>query len=133
MNIDDNEKFCSLLKRADILWRKFKDKEALDYAQQAAMLDNDNVCALFTLARTQWSLEDYASALFNFEAILRNNGRCTSCYSISGRSLYSVKTDANYYIADCLYHLFSHCHGLDIVLRVALRRQSNGYGCKYAN
>ena len=26
-----------------------------------------------------------------------------------------------------------HCHGLDIVLRVALRRQSNGYGCKYAN
>ena len=106
MNIDDNEKFCSLLKRADILWRKFKDKEALDYAQQAAMLDNDNVFALFILARTQWSLEDYASALLNFEAILRNNGRCTSCYSISGRSLYSVKTDANYYIADCLYHLF---------------------------
>ena len=58
MNIDDNEKFCALLKRADILWRKFKDKEALDYAQQAAMLDNDNVFALFILARTQWSLED---------------------------------------------------------------------------
>lgn len=104
--VEDNQKFCSLLKRADILWRKFKDKEALDYAQQAVMLDNDNVFALFILARTQWSLEDYASALLNFEVILRNNGRCTSCYSISGRSLYSVKTDANYYIADCLYHLF---------------------------
>lgn len=106
MNIDDNEKFCSLLKRADILWRKFKDKEALDYAKQAVMLDKDNIFALFILARIQWSLEDYASALLNFEAILQNDSCSTSCCSIAGRSLYSVKTDADYYIADCLYHLF---------------------------
>lgn len=106
MKNDDNEKFCSLLKRADILWRKFKDKEALDYAKQAVMLDKDNIFALFILARIQWSLEDYASALLNFEAILQNDSCSTSCCSIAGRSLYSVKTDADYYIADCLYHLF---------------------------
>lgn len=62
-NVENNEKFCSLVTKAYALWHKFKDKEALDYATEAIRLENDNIFALFIHGRILWSLEDYASAL----------------------------------------------------------------------
>lgn len=105
-NVENNEKFCSLVTKAYALWHKFKDKEALDYATEAIRLENDNIFALFIHGRILWSLEDYASALLNFETVLRNNCCHKTCHSMLGRSIHSIKTDANYYVADCLYHLF---------------------------
>ena len=104
--VESPEDVYALTQLANVLWNRFKDEDALNYADKAKEISPINPLLNFTRGRILWSLEKYEQSMEEWDILLSTTEMevAKNGYGIGWAK--SVINDSRYYKADCLYHLF---------------------------
>lgn len=100
------EDVYALTQLANVLWNRYKDEDALSYADKAKDISPINPLLNYTRGRILWSLERYEQSVEEWDILLsmKEMDVAKNGYGIGWAK--SVINDSRYYKADCLYHLF---------------------------
>ena len=100
------EDVYTLTQLANVLWNRYKDEDALNYADKAKDISPINPLVNYTRGRILWSLERYEQSVEEWDILLSMTEMdvAKNGYGIGWAK--SVINDSRYYKADCLYHLF---------------------------
>lgn len=120
-----------LTQLANVLWNRYKDQEALYYADEAKELSPTNPLLMYTRARILWSLEKYEPSISEWDQILamKELDVANKGYGIGWAK--SVMNDARFYKADCLFHLYRDEEALPIMTE-HLQCRGRGIECDFS-
>jgi predicted Zn-dependent protease len=109
---------CYILTQlANVLWNRYKDQDALCYADKAKELSPTNPLLMFTRGRILWSLEKYEPSILEWDQILNMKELDIAENEYGIRWAKSIINDARYYKANCLYHLYRDKEALPIMTK----------------
>lgn len=104
-----------LTQLANVLWNRYKDEDALYYADKARELSPVYPLLNYTRGRILRSLERYELSIVEWNIIqsMTENDVAKNGYGIGWSK--SVINDSRYYKADCLYHLYKDKEALALM------------------
>ncbi|MCH4155358.1 MAG: hypothetical protein LKF31_03545 [Muribaculaceae bacterium] len=121
--IESPENCYLLTQLANVLWYRHKDKEALNYADKAKLIDPTDPFLLFTRGRILWALEKYESSMVEWDMILSTSEPDIVKNGYCGSWAKSIINDARYYKANCLFCLYHDVDALPLITEHLKHRQ----------
>lgn len=114
-----------LIQMANVLWCRFKEHEALTYADKATVISPGNMLAAFAKGRILWTLKEYKKSMDIWNLILNEFDR-SSVYNKGNTTLpQSIVNDARFYKADCLFRFYRNYEAL-LLIKKHLQERKRG-------
>lgn len=104
-----------LTQLANVLWNRYKDEEALSFADKAKMLSPVYPLLNYTRGRILWSLEKFEQSNEEWNVILNMPEEEIAQRGYGLKWAKSIINYSRYYKADCLYHLFKDKEALELM------------------
>lgn len=120
-----------LTQLANVLWNRYKDQDALYYADKAKKLSPTNPLLMYTRGRILWSLGKYEESISEWNQILNMKELDVADNGYGTGWAKSVINDARFYKADCLYHLYRDKEALPIMIE-HLQCRGKGIGSDFS-
>ena len=113
-----------LTQQANVLWNLGRAEEALQIAERASEMNTCYPLLIYTKGRILSSLERYDAAAKEWECLITGDVDEMAEMGFGKRWALSVKNDARFYKAECLYHLYCDKEALSLMEQhVANRRK----------